>query len=53
MKVESVAYLSMQTSQKEDFPVINTDEIKSILYLGIRGDIKLDTGKKHTIDKYA
>ena len=33
--------------------VIKADDIKAILYLGIKGDIKLDTGKKHAVDTYA
>jgi hypothetical protein len=32
---------------------MKADDIKAILYLGIKGEIKLDTGKKHTVDTYA
>jgi hypothetical protein len=35
------------------FPVMNAEEIKIILYLGIKGEIKLDQGTKHAVDTYA
>jgi len=53
MKVESVATSLMPTAQTDEMPVIKADQIKSILYLGIRGDIQLETGKKHSVDTYA
>jgi hypothetical protein len=51
MKVDSVALPSVPNAQ--DLSVIKADDIKAILYLGIKGDIKLDMGKKHTVDTYA
>ena len=43
----------MPIQQSVDLPIIKADDIKTILYLGIKGEIKLDTGKKHTVDTYA
>ncbi len=51
MKVDSVALPPIPNAQ--DLSVIKADDIKAILYLGIKGDIKLDMGKKHTVDTYA
>ncbi|MGA2977756.1 MAG: hypothetical protein ABSF77_20845 [Spirochaetia bacterium] len=53
MKVDSVALPTVPNTQAAELPIINADDIKSILYLGIRGEIKLETGKKHTVDTYA
>ena len=57
MKVDSVAIPAVSnaqsTPQVNDLPIMNAEEIKSILYLGIKGEIKLDTGKTHTVDTYA
>ncbi len=53
MKVEGIALPPMPHPQETEMPVINVDAIKAILYLGIRGEIKLDMGKKHTVDTYA
>jgi hypothetical protein len=53
MKVESVALPTVQASRPEELPIINADQIKSILYLGIRGEVKLESGSKHTVDTYA
>ncbi len=54
MKVDSVALPVVANAQANDLPIMNVDEIKSILYLGIKGEIKLDTvGKEHTVDTYA
>ncbi|HTP60283.1 MAG TPA: hypothetical protein VMM82_15275 [Spirochaetia bacterium] len=36
-----------------DLPIMKAEEIKSILYLGIKGEIKLDLDAKHTVDTYA
>ncbi len=33
--------------------VIDAKDIKSILYLGIKGDIFIPIGEKHTVDTYA
>ena len=51
MKVDTVALPMGQTSTAPE-PLIKADDIKSILYLGIKGDIKLDL-KKHAVDTYA
>jgi hypothetical protein len=53
MKVDSVALPAVPISQVAELSIIKADDIKAILYLGIRGDIKLDTGNKHTVDTYA
>ena len=53
MKVDSVALPAVPITQAAEMPIINADDIKSILYLGIKGQIKLDTGNKHTVDTYA
>ena len=53
MKVDSIVLPIKPASQPEDLPIIKAEEIKSILYLGIRGEVKLDAGKKHTVDTYA
>ena len=50
MKVDSVALPPLPNTQDL---IIKADDIKAILYLGIRGEIKLDTGKKHAVDTYA
>jgi hypothetical protein len=53
MKVDSVALPTVPITQTTELPIIKADDIKTILYLGIRGEIKLDTGRKHTVDTYA
>jgi len=53
MKVDSIALPSLPNTQSAELPIIKADDIKTILYLGIKGEIKLDTGKKHTVDTYA
>jgi hypothetical protein len=53
MKVDSVALPTVPITQVAELPIIKADDIKTILYLGIRGEIKLDTGRKHTVDTYA
>jgi len=53
MKVDTVASPVGQTSATPDMPLIKAEDIKSILYLGIKGDLKLDTGSKHAVDTYA
>ncbi|HET6452232.1 MAG TPA: hypothetical protein VFI08_13020 [Spirochaetia bacterium] len=52
MKVDSVALPPLPTSN-QDLAIMKADDIKAILYLGIKGEIKLDTDKKHTVDTYA
>jgi hypothetical protein len=53
MKIESVALPTVPIAQTMEMPIIKADDIKSILYLGIKGEIQLETGKKHTVDTYA
>jgi hypothetical protein len=53
MKVDSIALPTVPITQTAELPIIKADDIKTILYLGIRGEIKLETGKKHTVDTYA
>ena len=53
MKVDSIALPNVPIAQTAELPIIKADDIKTILYLGIRGEIKLDTGRKHTVDTYA
>jgi hypothetical protein len=53
MKVDSIALPTMPNPQGAEMQLIKADDIKSILYLGIKGEIKLETGKKHTVDTYA
>ena len=53
MKVDSVALPTVPITQTAELSIIKADDIKSILYLGIKGEIKLDMGQKHTVDTYA
>jgi hypothetical protein len=53
MKIDSVALPTVPMTQTMEMPIIKVDDIKSILYLGIKGEIQLETGKKHTVDTYA
>jgi hypothetical protein len=53
MKVESIAVSPSPNPQAAELPIIKADAIKTILYLGIKGDLKLDTGSKHAVDTYA
>jgi hypothetical protein len=54
MKVDSAALPAVSNAQMmNDLPIMNAEEIKSILYLGIKGEIKLDLGTKHAVDTYA
>jgi hypothetical protein len=53
MKIDSVALPAVPMTQTMEMPIIKVDDIKSILYLGIKGEIQLETGKKHTVDTYA
>jgi hypothetical protein len=51
MKVDSIALPPVPNTQ--DVAIMKADDIKAILYLGIKGEIKLDMGKKHAVDTYA
>ncbi len=54
MKIEGIVshrrpVAPSETPVEED-PIINAEEIKTILYLGVRGDISTIVDKKHAID---
>jgi hypothetical protein len=55
MKVEGIIQLptAYKTPPHEEIPVIDEKVIKSILYLGVRGDIKMQPEKEHTVDTFA
>ena len=53
MKIESVALPSVQTTPIEEMPIINAEQIRNILYLGIRGNVRLAANAEHTVDTYA
>jgi hypothetical protein len=53
MKIESVALSSVPTTPIEDLPIIKAEEIKSILYLGIRGNVRPAATAEHAVDTYA
>jgi hypothetical protein len=53
MKIDGVASQYLPKMATEEPPVINADQIKSILYLGIKGNISSVVGNKHTVDTYA
>jgi hypothetical protein len=53
MKIDSTALPVMSNTPPAEMKVIDVDAIKTILYLGIKGEIKLETGNKHTVDTYA
>jgi hypothetical protein len=53
MKVDTVALPMGQAMTTPEIPLIKADDIKTILYLGIKGDIKLDSGNRHAVDTYA
>jgi hypothetical protein len=52
MKVDTIPLPMGQNTAAVDMPLIKADDIKTILYLGIKGAIKLD-GTKHAVDTYA
>ena len=53
MKIESVAIPSVPTTPIAEMPIIKAEEIRSILYLGIRGNVQLAVDARHTVDTYA
>ncbi len=53
MRVEGIGSLLVPAAKTDELPIIKEEEIKSILYLGLRGTVILETGKKHAIDTYA
>lgn len=54
MKIEGIVShrrpVAPSETPVEEAPIINAEEIKSILYLGVRGDISTIVDKKHAID---
>jgi hypothetical protein len=53
MKIESVAIPSVPTTPIAEMPIIKAEEIRSILYLGIRGNVQPAADARHTVDTYA
>ena len=53
MKIESVALSSVQTAQADQLLVINAEQIRTILYLGIKGFVRSASNAEHTVDTYA
>ena len=53
MKIESIALPSVPTTPIEEMPIINAEQIKSILYLGIRGQVRPAVNAEHAVDTYA
>lgn len=53
MKIESMALPSVPTTPIEEMPIIKAEEIKSILYLGIRGNVRPVVNAEHAVDTYA
>jgi hypothetical protein len=48
MKIQSVSQILQATPSLEELPIIKAEEIVSILSLGIRGNIRLETEDKKT-----
>jgi hypothetical protein len=53
MKIESIALPSVPTTPIEDMPIINAEQIKTILYLGIKGNLRPVANAEHAVDTYA
>ncbi len=53
MKVDAISLPWGQNTQTAAPPVIDVNAIKAILYLGIRGEIKLQPVTEHTVDTFA
>jgi hypothetical protein len=56
MEIEVVNNPKILTQRIETIPnesIINIKDIKSILYLGIKGEILIPIEEKHTVDTYA
>ena len=54
MKVDTVALPGTLGAATPDMPLIKAEDIKSILYLGVKGDLKLtDPETSHAVDTYA
>jgi hypothetical protein len=53
MKVDPIFPPVGQSTPTADMPLIKADDIKTILYLGIRGQIRLEPSTKHAVDTFA
>lgn len=55
MTVESLntSYVSSKAKQEKVPEVINFELLKAVLYLGIKGEVKLPVTEKHSIDIFA
>ena len=54
MKVENIATQAAVSMPHVEAPVINVDQIKSILYLGLKANLQpTETGSDHAVDTYA
>jgi hypothetical protein len=54
MKVENGTTQAVVSMPHVEVPVIKVDEIRSILNLGLKGDLPLrETGSSHAVDTYA
>ncbi len=53
MRVEASIQLPAPTTPIDDLPNIKADQIRTILYLGVRGNIRLPGNTGTTVDTYA
>jgi hypothetical protein len=57
MKIEGLIQFPQLYGQsvppEQEFPVIDEKMIKSILYLGLKGNIQIQPEEKHTVDTFA
>jgi hypothetical protein len=57
MKIEGLIQLPQlynhSVPAEQEFPVIDEKMIKSILYLGLKGNIQIQPEDKHTVDTFA
>ena len=55
MKVDGIN-MALQFSQKPRIaepPVMDVNEMKSILYLGLKGNVKIESNENHKVDTFA
>jgi len=53
MKVDPISPPVGQSTPIADMPLIKADDIKTILYLGMKGQIRLEPSTRHAVDTYA
>ncbi|MBN1696157.1 MAG: hypothetical protein JW881_01475 [Spirochaetales bacterium] len=57
MKIEGLMQLpqlyNQSVPQEHEYPVIDEKMIKSILYLGLKGDIQIEPEENHSVDTFA